>query len=68
MIISVISCIGGGWSVRKGGAKRSLRKFNTKLPAINYAKTIAKKEGLSLYIHKRDGRTQARFRYRRLIK
>lgn len=68
MIISVIAGIGGGWRVKKYGAKRALRSYATKPPAVAFAKTYAKEKGLTLYIHKRDGLTQARFRYRRLIK
>ncbi len=45
----------GGWSVRKGGASRASRVFETQTEAIDYAKGLAKKNGSELYIHAKDG-------------
>jgi len=45
----------GGWSVRKGGASRASKVFDTQAEAIDYAKILAKKNGSELYIHAKDG-------------
>ena len=44
-----------GWSVRKSGASRASKVFETQREAIDYAKNQAKKEKSELYIHKKDG-------------
>ena len=45
----------GGWSVRKSGADKATRAFNSKSDAVAYARELAKKAGGELYIHGRDG-------------
>jgi len=45
----------GGWSVRKRGASRATRIFNLQEDAIEYAKHVAQREGLPIYIHGKDG-------------
>ena len=54
----------GGWSVRKSGATRAARVFDTKHDAVEYAKDIAKKEGGDIYVHGKDGTIRERDRYR----
>lgn len=44
-----------GWSVRKGGARRASRTFETQKEAIAYGEKISRKQGAELYIHGRDG-------------
>lgn len=46
----------GGWNVKKGGSEKATRHFETKAPAIDYAKQLSKKQGAELYIHNKDGR------------
>jgi len=61
----VIPQIGGGWSVRKSGAARANRTFETKQDAIGHARDVAKKSGVELVIHGRDGTIRERTTYGR---
>lgn len=45
----------GGWSVKKGGAERASKHFDTKEAAVRYGTTVSKNAGSELYIHKKDG-------------
>lgn len=47
---------GGRWSVRRTGAARASRVFDTQREAIAHARNIARNEGSELYIHGSDGR------------
>lgn len=53
----------GKWSVRKAGAERATRTFETQREAISEARKIAKNQGTELYIHGRDGRIRERDSY-----
>ena len=46
----------GVWNVKKGGSEKATRHFETKTPAIDYAKQLSRKQGAELYIHNKDGR------------
>ena len=46
----------GGWSVRKEGAERATKHFQTKQPAVDYARDIARNQQSELVIHDRNGR------------
>lgn len=48
----------GGWQIKKGGAQRALKRFDTQKEAIDYAKVLEKERGASYIIHKADGRTR----------
>jgi uncharacterized protein YdaT len=48
----------GGWQVKKGGAQRALRKFNTQKEAIEFAKKIEQEKGTGYIIHKANGSTR----------
>lgn len=52
-----------GWSVKKSGATKATRNFNTKDEAVKYGRSISKSEKTELYIHKRDGTIQHRNSY-----
>ena len=52
-----------GWSVRKTGAARASKVFETQQEAITYARQQAKKEHSELYIHKKDGTIRQRDSY-----
>jgi hypothetical protein len=54
----------GGWSVRKSGADRASKTFATQADAINYGKSLAKKEKSDLYIHGRSGRVRDHTSYK----
>lgn len=45
----------GGWQIKRGGADRALKRFDTQVEAIEYAKEIEKERGVSYIIHKADG-------------
>lgn len=45
----------GGWSVRKGGALRASKHFETKESAESWGRMISQQERSELVIHRRDG-------------
>lgn len=45
----------GTWSVKKGGATKATKNFNTKATALTFGKAIAKNQGAELIIHNKDG-------------
>ena len=53
----------GKWAVRKAGADRITRRFNTQSEAIDAARDLARNQGTELYIHGRDGRIRGRDSY-----
>lgn len=54
---------GNKWAVRKGGAERVTRHFNTQHEAIEAARGIARRRGGEVFIHGRDGRIRERDSY-----
>jgi hypothetical protein len=52
----VIAKIGGGWNVKKRGAVRASRSFETQRQAISYARKISNTEHAELFIHNENGR------------
>ena len=52
----VVPAPNGGWNVKKGGADKATKHFNTKAPAIKYASQISKNQGAELVVHNKDGR------------
>lgn len=52
----VIAKIDGGWGVKREGAGRASRTFDTQKDAIEYGKNISKNNGTNLVIHDRNGR------------
>ena len=48
----------GGWSVKKGGAKKATKTFITKKDAEAFGRQLAKKQKVELIIHKKDGQIQ----------
>ena len=53
----------GKWAVRRAGADRVSRKFDTQREAIEVARNIARNQGTELYIHGQDGRIRERNSY-----
>lgn len=45
----------GSWSVRRGGAAKASKTFETKASATGYARTIAKNTAGELVVHDRNG-------------
>ena len=54
---------GGKWAVRKAGAGRVTRHFDTQKEAIEAARGIARNGGGEVFIHGRDGRIRQRNSY-----
>ena len=50
----------GRWCVRRAGASRASRLYGSRKEAIEAGKARAAKEGVTLYIHARDGRVSRR--------
>jgi hypothetical protein len=50
----------GGWTVRREGATRAARKFDTQADAIKWARQSAAKEQTDLVVHGRDGRIRSK--------
>jgi len=59
----VVKNSNGGWSVKKGGAKKATKIFPTQKEAISQAREIAKKQHAELYIHGKDGRIKKKDSY-----
>lgn len=60
----VIPSLGGGWAVRKAGAARASKIFDTQQDAEAYARDLAKREHMELYVHRRDGTIREKNIYR----
>lgn len=54
---------GKKWAIRKGGAEKVTRRFDTQAEAIDAAREIARKQRTELYVHGRDGRIRERNSY-----
>lgn len=52
-----------GWQVKRAGADRATKLFETQLEAINYAHTIAKNQNSELFVHDKHGRIRERNSY-----
>lgn len=50
----------GGWSVLRSGAERASKVFETQRDAVAYARDLAQRQGLELFIHGRDGQVRER--------
>lgn len=53
----------GGWSVKKGGAPRASRRFETKSDAISWGREVSEREKSELVIHKLDGTVERKDSY-----
>jgi uncharacterized protein YdaT len=61
--LHVVPRADGGWNVRKTGAERATRIFDTQKEAIEYARELARKQSGELYIHRKDGTISGRDSY-----
>lgn len=52
-----------GWAVKKSGAVKASKNFDTKEKAVSYAKSLSKSEKTELYIHKSNGMIQDKNSY-----
>ncbi|SEM04032.1 hypothetical protein SAMN05518845_11542 [Variovorax sp. YR750] len=51
----VVPSPSGGWAVKNSGSSRASKTFGTQAEAVRYGRDAAKKGGLELYVHGRDG-------------
>ena len=51
----VIANMVGGWSVRRYGARRATRRFDTEAEAVRFARQMARREQTRLVLHRSDG-------------
>ncbi len=59
----VLSNVKGGWDVKKSGADRASKHFDTQDEAIQWAKTVAKNQKAELYVHSKDGKIREKNSY-----
>ena len=59
----VVANKSGGWVVRRSGASRASRVFETRGDAVSYARYLAQREGSELYVHAHDGTIRERDSY-----
>ena len=52
----VIAKLNGGWSVKKAGATRASKSFDTQKEAVEYGRNISKNNAMALMIHGKNGR------------
>lgn len=52
-----------GWDVKKGGASRASRHFDTQQEAIDYGRNVAMNQNAEFYVHGRDGRIRTKNSY-----
>lgn len=61
----VVPSSNGGWSVRKAGAERASRNFDTQAEAIDYGKNQAKKDSADVFIHGKSGKIRDHTSYKK---
>jgi len=54
----VVPDSGGGWNVKKGGADRASKHFDTKQEAVNWGRQVSRNQETEFLIHGKDGRIQ----------
>ncbi|UQY43315.1 DUF2188 domain-containing protein [Mixta hanseatica] len=59
----VVSNSKGGWDVKKSGADRASKHFDTQAEAIKWATELAKNQKSELYVHGRDGKIREKNSY-----
>jgi hypothetical protein len=59
----VVPSSDGKWAVRSTGAERASKKFESKLLAVKYARTIARSASTGVYVHSADGRVLSKDSY-----
>ena len=48
----------GGWDAKRPNAERASKHFEIKQEAIDWSRELAKKEGLEMIPHRKDGHIQ----------
>ncbi|WP_414714243.1 DUF2188 domain-containing protein [Sphingomonas sp.] len=60
----VVPSSSGGWSVRKAGASKASKNFDTQADAVSYGKEHAKKDRSDVFIHSKSGRIRDHTSYK----
>ena len=58
----VLISVRGRWGVARHGARRALRRFDTRSDAIRYGRALAKRKGIILYINDETGHPRSEYR------
>lgn len=53
----------GGWDVKNCGSSRATKHFETKQPAVDYARDLAKRQEAELVVHNKDGKISKKDSY-----
>ena len=48
----------GGWDVKRGGASKALKHFDTKKDAEQYGREVSRNQRTEFLIHGKDGKIQ----------
>lgn len=48
----------GGWNVKKGGADRASKHFDTKQEAVDWGRQVSRNQETEFLIHGKDGKIQ----------
>lgn len=54
----VVPNSGGGWNVKKGGADRASKHFDTKQEAVDWGRQVSRNQETEFLIHGKDGKIQ----------
>jgi hypothetical protein len=48
----------GGWDIKRGGGKKSLKHFDTKKAAEKFGRNVSRNQKSEFVIHRKDGTIQ----------
>ena len=57
----------GEWAVRNSGAAKATKVFDTQAEAVAFGREAARRDGVELYVHRKDGTVGERDSYRRSV-
>lgn len=59
----VVRNVEGGWDVKKGGASRASKHFDSQKEAIDYGRSLARNQKAEFYVHGKDGKIRSKDSY-----
>jgi len=51
----VVPSSSGGWNIKPGGGERSIKHFDNKNIAVDFARNVSRNQRTELVIHRKDG-------------
>ena len=54
---------GSGWTVKKEGASRAIRRFDSQQAAVAYGRSVSKSDSTDLIVHNRNGLIRSKDSY-----